>query len=89
MRDLQGNVAARAQVGTERRPGIGLRADAVMDVQRAQAPLVSRGKLVQQVQQDNGINTAAQAQQDGTTLRHNGGERAGNALQQITRARLP
>ncbi len=47
------------QIGTECSPSIRLWADAVVNVQRTQAPRGSNRELLQNVQQDNRVNAPA------------------------------
>ena len=65
MFDMQRNGVARTESDTEIRPRIGVGADAMMDMQGGKLPGITRRELLQQVQQHNGINPAAQADQDG------------------------
>lgn len=78
--DMQRNGVLRAEPGTEIRPGIGVLADAVMDVQCGKPPRKTRCELVQQVQQHHGIDSAAQADQDGTVRGNQRRETRGNSV---------
>ena len=64
--DMQRNGVLRAKSGAEIRPRIGIGTDAMMNMQCGESPEKTRRKPAQQVQQHDGINPAAQADQDGT-----------------------
>ena len=64
--DVQRNVVPSAESGAEIRPRIGVRTDAVMDMQGGKLPLEAGSKRVQQMQQHDGIHAAAQTDQDVT-----------------------
>ena len=66
MFDAQRDLVARAQIGAELRPRIGIRADAVVDMNCGKLPGEKRGEFVQQMQQHHRIHPAAQADQNGT-----------------------
>ena len=66
MFDVQRNVVLCAESGAEIRPRIGVRTDAVMDVQGGKQPVEAGSKRVQQMQQHDGIHAAAQADKDMT-----------------------
>lgn len=64
--DMQRDALAGAKIGAEIRPRIGVRADAVMDMQSGKPPLETRSEDMQQMQQNDGIHTAAQTDEDVT-----------------------
>src|SRR3990172_4935668 len=66
MLDMQRDLVECAQAGAELRPRIGIRADAVMDMQCGKPPGEMRRKFMQQMQQHHRTPPAAQADQNGT-----------------------
>jgi hypothetical protein len=62
--DLQRDAVSRAKLDAEIRPGVGIGADAVMDVQGGKAPFEAWREEMQQVQQHDRIHAAAQADED-------------------------
>ena len=64
MLDMQGDLVTRAQAGAEFRPRIGIRADAVMDMQCGKPPGETRSEFMQQMQQHHRVHPAAQADQN-------------------------
>jgi len=67
--DVQGNVKACANFGTEIRPTIRIRADAVMDMQCGQLPGIACGEFMQQMHQYHRVHATAQTDQDRTMRR--------------------
>ena len=61
--DMQGNVQPGAQHDAEIRPGIGIRTDAVMDMQCGKLPGKTRREFMQQMQQHHRVHAAAQTGQ--------------------------
>src|SRR5450759_565215 len=62
--DVQGNVESGAKIGAEIRPGIRIRADAVMDMQCGQLPGKTCGEFMQQMQQYHRVHATTQTDQD-------------------------
>ena len=70
MFDMQRNGVTGTEPGAEIRPGIGVGADTVMDVQCGKLPEKTRDKLVQNMQQHDRIDSATQADQNGAVGRY-------------------
>ena len=62
--DVQRDIESNAKPGAEIRPCIGVRTDAVMDMQGGKLPLEARRKAEQHMQQHDGIHAATQANED-------------------------
>ena len=67
VRDLQRDSQRRAFAFAMRGPGIGIGMQAVVDVERAQAGATHARVRREQLQQDGGIEAAAEADQQGMT----------------------
>ena len=66
--NMQGNIKLIAESATKFRPIMGIGTDAVVDVQGGKPPFETRREGMQQMQQNDGIHAAAQADQEVTAL---------------------
>ncbi len=73
-----------AQCSAERCPFVGTRADAVIHMQGGEFPVAKGNKPGQEMQQHDGIHSAAQTQQNRTAVGNQGRERIADAPLQIT-----